>query len=694
MMFNSGSSSGRGRGRGWGTGLVLGLGLLSGACASGGARSDTPAVPGAPAPIPAVPAVDGPLQLNVAYPPENTAIAVRDSNFIFGSTGSGRATLTINGTPVNVAPNGGWLAFLPVPADGVYRLEATRDGQRAALERRIRLAAPPAPTTGTRITSVAPAGALAVWAGENVTVSFTGTSGGSAFLVLPSGRRIPLIESRAAAAAANNAQDFVVSGPPAQQRSTIVRYAGVFPASALRTPDTAAAAPRLGTLPARVQTDTLMERCAAAAAAGQLAQAPRCTGISQEQLTQYRAGSTGAFVELVVGSDTVRAPVNANVSTIEFARVGMAFDRARQGADPEWRIRGRNSPAGPFHYFWPHGTLLTITGQRGNFYRVQLAGDLTAWVPVADVELLAGGIVPPGGAVTGARFAPADQYIDLRIALPDRLPYHVEETQYGLQIDVFGAVSQVNFFQYGKLDQLIERAVWSQPRDSVFRVNVELRQPVWGYHAFHEGNNALVLRIRRPPRIDVDRPLQGLTVLVDAGHGGRDTATSGPTNYREAHANLAIALALEPMLQAAGARVVMTRRTNVFLELAERTQMAVDSGAHILLSVHNNAFPDGVNPFVNNGTSTYYYHPHSVDMAQWLQSQLLSELGLRDIGYGRADLALVRPTWMPAALTETSFMMVPEQEAALKNPAWLERVARAHLRALEGFLRARAAAVR
>jgi N-acetylmuramoyl-L-alanine amidase len=671
--------------------LVSAAALLS---ACGGPPAPERPAPGGPVPIPAIPAVDGALRLDVAYPSENAAIAVRDSNFIFGSTGSGRSTLTINGAPVNVAPNGGWLAFVPVPADGVYRLDATKDGQRATFERRIRVAAPPAPESATRIASVAPSGALAVWQGENVTISFTGTSGGSAFLVLPSGRRIPLVETRAAAAAANNAQDFVVSGPPAQQRITVSRYSGVLAATALRAPDTAAAAPRIGTLPARMQTDTLMERCAAAAAAGQLAQAPRCAGVSQDQITQYRAGTTGAFVELVVGTDTVRAPVNANVSTIEMARVGVATDRTGRGANRDWRIRGRNTPSGPFHYFWPHGTLLTITGQRGNFYRVQLSGDLTAWVPVDDVELLAGGVVPPGGAVGGARFAPADQYIDLRIGLPDRLPYHVEETKYGVQIDVYGAVSQVNFFQYGKLDTLIERAVWSQPRDSVFRVNVELRQPVWGYDAFHEGNNALILRIRRPPRIDAGRPLQGLTVLVDAGHGGRDTATVGPTRYPEAHANLNIALALEPLLQAAGARVVMTRRTNVFLELAERTQMAVDSGAHILLSVHNNAFPDGVNPFQNNGTSSYYYHPHSVDLAQWLQSHLLRELGLRDIGYGRADLALVRPTWLPAVLTETSFMMVPEQEAALKNPEWLGRVARAHLRGLEDFLRERAAAAR
>jgi N-acetylmuramoyl-L-alanine amidase len=634
--------------------------------------------------------VDGALQLNVAYPPANSALAVRDSNFIFGTTGSGRATLAINGIPVQVAPNGAWLAFMPVPPDGRYRLYATKDGQTASLEHQVRVPAPPTASEETRIVSVSPGGAIAVREGENVTISFTGTSGGQAFLVLPGGRRIPLVEGRAAAAAVNNAADFQVNAPSPQ--TTTSRYSGIFPASALRSRDTSVAVPRLGELPPLAERDTLMERCAAAAAVGQLAKAPRCRNMTVESLDAYTRSQDNAIVELIVGMDTVRAPVPANISTLTTPRVAMVVDRtpARQ---PEWRIRGRNTIGGPFHYFWPHGTMLTITGQRGDFYRVQLSADSHAWVPVADVDLMPGGFVTPGGNASGARFRYENDYVELRVAVPDRLPYHVEETEYGLQLDVFGATSQVNFFQYGKLDPLIERAVWSQPRDSVFRVNVELTKPVWGYDVMHDGNS-VVLRIRRPPNINLARPLQGLTILVDAGHGGRDTATTGPTGYKEAHANLGISLALRPQLEAAGARVVMTRTTNIFLELGERTQMAVDSGAHILLSVHNNAFPEGVNPFENNGTSTYYYHPHSVDMAQALQRHLLAELGLRDIGYGRADLALVRPTWMPAVLTETSFMMIPEQEAALRNEGWLQRIARAHVRGLEEFVRKRGSATR
>jgi len=311
---------------------------------------------------------------------------------------------------------------------------------------------------------------------------------------------------------------------------------------------------------------------------------------------------------------------------------------------------------------------------------------------MSDVQLLPVGAPPPGGPIATVRFVVQPGYIDLRISTPDRMPYFVDETERGLQIDVFGGTSQANFFQFGSYDPLIERAAWSQPRDNVFRVNVTLTRPVWGYDAFHDANGNIVLRIRRPPHIDREHPLRGIVVALDPGHGGKDTATIGPLRFPEAHANLAEGLALKPLLEAAGARVVMTRSTNIFLELGERTKMAQDSNADILISLHNNAFPDGVNPFVNNGTSTYYYHPQSIDLAQALLHELTLELGLKDIGYGRADLALVRPTWMPASLTETSFMMIPEQEAGLRNPEWVERIARAHVRGLEAFLRKRAAA--
>jgi N-acetylmuramoyl-L-alanine amidase len=678
------------------------------------APSPLPEVPAAPARpeqprLPSVPAVDGPLAVDVVHPPEDEQIGV-DSTFIFGSVGSGRATLTINGAPVQVAPNGAFLAFLPVPADGVYRLVATRDGEQATLERRIsRPAAAVRSVTGTQIVpgSVYPRGTRTVLEGESVEVGFRGTAGGRAELVLPTGERFPLVEREATAPPPPGAQ-FIAQqpvapaapAPPQTGAQRVAQYAGSFPARALATPDTAIAAPTLVAArpraAAEARRDSLIERCAAAVAAGQPAhELPDCTPVAVDvaaRVAVAAAPAAGARVELIIGGDTARAPLPLNLATLEagWTRVGVATFPGDEDVPWDWTIRGRNFPTGPFHYFWPHGTHLTITGERDGFYRVRLADGLDAWAPAADMRLLPAGAASPQVVVGSARFRAAGEHIELRVPLGRRLPFHVQmEDARTLDVFIYGATSAANFFQYGLLDPLVESAEWRQPATGVFQVRVRLRQPVWGYLPYYDDADAFVLRLRRPPGIDPGRPLAGLLVAVDPGHppGG----ATGPTRLTEADANLFISLRLRPMLEAAGAQVLMIREDTSTVPLGDRPRMSTEQDAHVFVSVHNNAFPDGVNPFLNHGTSMYYYFPHSVDLAQWMQREILAELVLPDIGIGRADLAVVRQTWMPAVLTESTFMMFPEQEAALRDARVQERLARAHVRALEAFLRGRAA---
>jgi N-acetylmuramoyl-L-alanine amidase len=611
--------------------------------------------------LPPIPAVDGALQLEVGYPPEGSTIAARDSNFIFGSTGSGRAQLTINGAPVDVAPNGGFLAFIPVPADGVYRLSATKDGQTSTLERRVSVPAAGAPSTAIEVNAPYPSGVLALERGETFEVGFRGPSGGRAALILPDGTRIPLIE-QGTFADSRPGDEFRTEAGQTQREQASVRYAALVRARMpLVSGDTAVGRPRIGTLAAP-------------------ADSPLPAGARRD-----------AILELIAGTDTVRTPLRLNLAVLEPSMPRAGIITAPPDAPSDWTSRGRVDIAGPFHFFWPSGTRVTVTGERNGMLRLRLAGNRTAWVPAGDVRLLPEGAPPAGAAVNAVRFNPQPEFIDLRIPAGVALPFQiVEEGDARLHVDVFGAVSRINFFQYGGLDPLVARAEWSQPADSVLRVTVELNEALWGYQAWYDGSNALIVRIRRPPRIDAARPLSGLLIAVDAGHGGSDRNTRGPTGLTEADANLAIALELQRLLEAQGARVFMTRTTDATVELGDRPRRITESGAHVSVSVHNNAFPDGVNPWLNNGTSTYYFHPHSVDLAQAMQRQILSELGLRDIGYGRADLALVRTTWMPAVLTETAFMMIPQQEAALRDPAVQRRIAEAHVRGLEEFLRGRA----
>jgi N-acetylmuramoyl-L-alanine amidase len=174
---------------------------------------------------------------------------------------------------------------------------------------------------------------------------------------------------------------------------------------------------------------------------------------------------------------------------------------------------------------------------------------------------------------------------------------------------------------------------------------------------------------------------------VDPGHP--PAGATGPTGLREAEANLGVALELRRMLEEGGAKVLMTRTEDTPVELWPRVKLSEAADADLLISVHNNALPDGINPFTNSGTSVYYNHPRSVPLARAIQRELVRRLGLRDLGIGRGDLALVRATWMPSVLTEGLFMMLPEQEAALRTEEGRRLYAVAILDGVRRFLRER-----
>jgi N-acetylmuramoyl-L-alanine amidase len=152
------------------------------------------------------------------------------------------------------------------------------------------------------------------------------------------------------------------------------------------------------------------------------------------------------------------------------------------------------------------------------------------------------------------------------------------------------------------------------------------------------------------------------------------------------------------MLIAKGATVLMTHTDlhgmvsddNQIAELNARSELAVQDNVDMMVSIHNNAFPDGTNPFFNFGTSTFYFHPFSAPLAYDLDREISSVTGIPNLGAMKKSLAICRPTWMPFALTESLYLMFPDQESALRDPAFLDKLAAAHVRGIEDFLRERA----
>jgi N-acetylmuramoyl-L-alanine amidase len=345
---------------------------------------------------------------------------------------------------------------------------------------------------------------------------------------------------------------------------------------------------------------------------------------------------------------------------------------------------GRSTPAGTYRWFLPAGARLSLTGERGDLVRASLDGVTEGWFPATELVIEEGG--PTSIDLAPPRLTPSEAWTDVRFAI-DAAPFRIEAMDSVLQVTLHGVAG--DYFRMMANDRVVRLVEWHPASGDATVVRIHPAHRIWGFKAFYDDEGGLVVRIRPPPPIDPVEPLRGVRIAVDPGHP--PAGATGPTGFPEAEANLAIGASLAEQLRERGADVLITRTTGAELGLTDRTNMAVEWDAHVLVSVHNNAFPEGVDPYARNGTSTYYFHPMAIDLARTLNSEIAATTTARDLGVIHGNLALARPTWMPSVLTESLFMPIPEHEAALRDSGFVERLAAAHVRGLESFLRLAAA---
>ncbi|RJP78627.1 MAG: N-acetylmuramoyl-L-alanine amidase, partial [Candidatus Zixiibacteriota bacterium] len=348
----------------------------------------------------------------------------------------------------------------------------------------------------------------------------------------------------------------------------------------------------------------------------------------------------------------------------------------------------RTGPEQAYALFPPSGTVAWADTFIPPYYRVRLEPGHSLWVEEKFVALDTLHCDPPRGAVSRVRVTGGDPWVTVAVGLDQPLLFSLEEGDDPgeLVLDLFGAQSRLGRVDYASGDPLVREIRWEQIRDGVLRLEIFLNAPLWGYGAVWE-KGSLALKIRRPPEIQA-RALQDRIIVLDPGHGGAQPGAVGPTRLAEKEPNLKLALALKDYLERKGARVFLTRTGDTALDLYARVDSAVAWNAEILLSLHNNALSDGVNPFMNHGSAVYYFQPQSLELARTLHRYLLAATDLPDHGFYYQNLALARPTEMLAALIECAFMMYPEEEMLLRDDEFLRRTAAGLAQGLEAFLAA------
>jgi N-acetylmuramoyl-L-alanine amidase len=569
-----------------------------------------------------------------------------DSSFLLGSTGAGDAQLSINGAPVRVWPNGAWIAWVRLPPDSIVRFElrARTPRDSAMLVHEVRrhpaVAAPPAAAVWVDTTALYPRGELWVERGELVELAARATPGVQVQLRLTGGTGdvAPLV--------------------PDQRPQPVPRTVRAF------------------------EWDTLTLRT--------LPGDDRYRGVLRAPLVAPFAfpGVDRPLLEAIRGADTVRVPWPLRLMLLDdIPPVVVLDDDPERTGKGDGITVGRAAPGATYNWFFPAGTRAVVSGRMNDELRLRLAPELDVWIPAAEARELPRGTPPPRARVEALTLTPADDRVLVRIPLGEPVPFRVEEGEHAISVMLYGAEGDVDWIRYGRseADTLVRRVDWSQLPGRVVRLDIEMAHQVWGYRTRWSGTD-LILEIRRPPKIDSGNPLEGRLIAVDPGHP--PLGSTGPTGLREADANLAVSLALARMLEDEGARVILTRPTDAAVELARRVPIADSAGAELLVSIHQNALPDGVNPFPNHGASVFYNHVRSLPLARAIQRRLVERLGVRDLGVARADLAVTRATWMPAVLTEGLHIIMPEHEAALRTEKGRELYARGVMEGIRDYLKA------
>lgn len=348
---------------------------------------------------------------------------------------------------------------------------------------------------------------------------------------------------------------------------------------------------------------------------------------------------------------------------------------ARSVTDTDAAIIARPTPRGTYRWFLFPGTAVQLTGYRGDRARVRLDAGREVWVDRRDLRPVAVPTRPPAPVAPGAATVrPARGWVDLVIPVSRAPAYRVEEepNDTALRLTLYDAPRDPSVRDPSVRDPLV-RAI-ERGGDSLRTVyRVALARPLFGYLVLYR-HGTLTLRIRRPPAVSAGAPLRGRTIVIDPGHP--PIGATGPTGLWEPVATLAVGERVRDLLVARGARVVMTRTGPGPVPLGLRPIVARRADADALVSIHLNADGDGQDPFRDNGTGTYYFHEHSRPLARAVQRALVPRLGLRDRGVIWQNLALCRPTWFPAVLAEGLFVIMPDQEAAIRTPQYQMAYAR------------------
>ncbi|BAZ05546.1 N-acetylmuramoyl-L-alanine amidase [Calothrix sp. NIES-3974] len=368
-------------------------------------------------------------------------------------------------------------------------------------------------------------------------------------------------------------------------------------------------------------------------------------GQPQYQLTLY--GKT--LTQAAGGKVQILSP-----HQLQVAEITVAAGVARTGPSTDY---SRLTPL-------PQGTQAAITGKEGIWYRLDYGG----WINSQETRIIPV-TVPPRTIIRSVGYRQGANTTELRFPLQIPVPVSIQQGSNTLNLTLHNTTAQTDIIRTDD-DPIIERVDWQQitPQTVQYQINLKTKQQ-WGYQFQYEGTT-LVLSLRHPPRLTKNRrrPLEGVKILLDPGHGGRELGAVGPTGVPEKEVNLIVSQLLRDELTKRGANVVMTRTDDRELSLPERQAIINRELPTIALSVHYNSLPDNGDAENTQGVGMFWYHSQAHHLSVFLHNYLVKKLNRPSYGVFWNNLALTRPHSAPSVLLELGFMSNPREFEWITDP--------------------------
>ncbi|TRZ37459.1 N-acetylmuramoyl-L-alanine amidase [Niallia circulans] len=175
--------------------------------------------------------------------------------------------------------------------------------------------------------------------------------------------------------------------------------------------------------------------------------------------------------------------------------------------------------------------------------------------------------------------------------------------------------------------------------------------------------------------------LKGKTIVIDPGHGGKDSGTIGAIGTLEKTLTIRTANLLADKLRAAGSNVIITRQNDIFITLQDRVDISNLNRADAFISIHYDSIKDSS----VRGMTSYYYSSSQKELANVLHESIIESTELKDRGVRQNNYFVLRGNQQPATLLELGYLSNKNEEQLVSSQKYQETVSAAIYKGLENY---------